>query len=568
MNLLLSAVAIAAATVASAQESYPVIGGDCKVFPGDAAWPSDAEWASLNETVSGRLVKTVPLGSPCHDPNYNATLCEELKDEWLMEPIHFNSTSSVMAPFFANQSCDPWQPQSRPCELGNYVRYAVDVAGAEDIQATIAFARENNIRFVIRNTGHDFNGRSTGAGALSVRTHGLKDIEFIDEWVGVEYTGPAVKVGAGVQGFEIVTAANSQGRVVVTGECPTVGLAGGYTQGGGHSALSNSYGLSADNVLEWEVVTADGQFLIANETSNPDLFWALRGGGPGTYGVVTSLTVRTHPDAIVSGAALSFLSNSTTTETFWHAVQTFHELLPAMVDAGVMLVYTINTEAFGIPFLTAYNKTAAECREVLSPFLESLGKLGINPTVSFTESQSYLEHYNETFGPLPWGGLPIDQGLFGGRLVPRDIVSNITSLAFQELANLGVAVTGVSLDVSRFGSTETTSVVPAWRSSLIHAVLNLPWSFTAPWSDMVAQVSKMTEQAMPILEAATPGSGAYVNEADFQQPNFQEVFWGTNYERLLAIKAKYDPENFLYTRIAPGSEAWTVADDGRMCRSL
>lgn len=63
-----------------------------------------------------------------------------------------------MAPFFANQSCDPFQPQSRPCELGNYVRYAVDVAGPEDIKTTIAFAQENNIRFVIRNTGHDFNG--------------------------------------------------------------------------------------------------------------------------------------------------------------------------------------------------------------------------------------------------------------------------------------------------------------------------------------------------------------------------------------------------------------------------
>jgi hypothetical protein len=63
-----------------------------------------------------------------------------------------------MAPFFANQSYDPWQPQSRPCELGNYVAYAVDVAGVEDVQATIAFARDKNIRLVIRNTGHDFNG--------------------------------------------------------------------------------------------------------------------------------------------------------------------------------------------------------------------------------------------------------------------------------------------------------------------------------------------------------------------------------------------------------------------------
>lgn len=243
--------------------------------------------------------------------------------------------------------------------------------------------------------------RSTGAGALSARTHGLKDIDFIDEWVSETYTGSAVKVGAGVQGFEIVTAASGHGRVVITGECPTVGIAGGYTQGGGHSALSNAFGLSVDNVLEWEVVTADGQFLVANETSNSDLFWALRGGGPGTYGVVTSLTVRTHPDAVVAGATLSFSSNGTTTDRFWQAVQTFHELLPAMVDAGAMVIYTIKSDSFGIPFLTVYNKTEAECREILGPFMKTLEELEINSTVTYTESATYLEHYNETFGPLP-----------------------------------------------------------------------------------------------------------------------------------------------------------------------
>ncbi|KAI4604481.1 hypothetical protein KJ359_000619 [Pestalotiopsis sp. 9143b] len=566
MHSPLPLIAVAAIAAISAQETYP-IASDCKVFPGDEAWPSDAEWASLNETVGGRLVKTIPVGSPCHDPNYNATLCDEIKQEWSWEEIHFNSTSSVMAPFFANQSCDPFQPQSRPCELGNYVRYAVDVAGPEDIKSTIAFAQEKNIRFVIRNTGHDFNGRSTGAGALSVRTHGLKDINFIDEWVSETYTGSAVKVGAGVQGFEIVTAASDHGRVVITGECPTVGIAGGYSQGGGHSALSNAFGLSADNVLEWQVVTADGQFLVANETSNSDLFWALRGGGPGTYGVVTSLTVRTHPDAVVAGATLSFSSNGTTANTFWQAVQTFHELLPAMVDAGAMVIYIIKSDSFGIPFLTVYNKTEAECREILSPFIRTLEELKINSTVAYTESATYLEHYNETFGPLPEGGLAIDQGLFGGRLVQRDLVPNITASAFRPLTEIGVALTGVSLDVSKFGSAATTSVVPAWRTALVHAVLNLPWSYTAPWADNVAQANKMTEQAMPIIEAATPGSGAYVNEADFQQPNFQDVFWGDNYARLLEIKATYDPENFFYTRIAPGSEAWTVANDGRMCRS-
>ena len=87
-----------------------------------------------------------------------------------------DNSASVMAPFFANQSCDPFTPESWPCTLGNYVRYAVDVHTASDVQAAIQFATQHNIRFVIRNTGHDYLGRSTGAGALSVWTHHLKNI--------------------------------------------------------------------------------------------------------------------------------------------------------------------------------------------------------------------------------------------------------------------------------------------------------------------------------------------------------------------------------------------------------
>ena len=80
----------------------------------------------------------------------------------------YESSSSVMAPFFANQSCDPFQPKHRPCELGNYVRYAVDASGVADVQQAIAFAASEDIRLVIRNTGHDYLGRSTGAGSLAV----------------------------------------------------------------------------------------------------------------------------------------------------------------------------------------------------------------------------------------------------------------------------------------------------------------------------------------------------------------------------------------------------------------
>lgn len=122
-----------------------------------------------------------------------------------------------MAPFFANQSCDPWTPRERPCELGSYVRYAVNATGAEEIAAAVTFSREYNVRLVVRNTGHDYLGRSTGAGALAVWTHFLKDIEPV-HWSDRDFDGTALKLGAGVQGYEMLQAATALGRVAVGGE--------------------------------------------------------------------------------------------------------------------------------------------------------------------------------------------------------------------------------------------------------------------------------------------------------------------------------------------------------------
>lgn len=106
------------------------------------------------------------------------------------------------------------------------------------------------------------------------------------------YSGPALKVGAGVRGADAAEFAAQYSYRVVVGDCPDVGLAGGYTQGGGYSLLTGLYGLAADNVLEWEVVTASGQHVVGTPTQNTDLYWALSGGGGGTYGIVVYMTIR------------------------------------------------------------------------------------------------------------------------------------------------------------------------------------------------------------------------------------------------------------------------------------
>lgn len=239
-----------------------------------------------------------------------------------------------MAQFFANMSCDPFTEPSAQCVLGTYVQYAVNATGRDDFQKTMAFATERNIRFVIRNTGHDYFGKSTGAGALALWTHNMKDMAFLD-YKSTQYTGKAMKMSAGVQVMEALEAAHAQGLVVAGGQRQSLGVAGGYTQGGGHSLMASVIGLSADQVLQWETVTAMGEYLVATPEQNPDLYWALSGGGGGAYAAVLSVTVKVFPDLRVAAANLTFTAtNGVSSDSFFVVLKTWLQNLPAIVDAG------------------------------------------------------------------------------------------------------------------------------------------------------------------------------------------------------------------------------------------
>lgn len=388
----------------------------------------------------------------------------------------------------------------------------------------------------------------------------------VKDWKDCYYKGKALKVGAGVQGFEALAAAHAADSVVVTGECPSVGLAGGYTQGGGHSALSTIYGLAADNVLEFEVVTPTGKLVTASRTKNADLYWALSGGGGGNYGVVTSMTVQLHPEAMVSGAKFTAVPPEDSPDTIYDMIDAFHAALPGIVDQGVMIIYFFSSTFLSVPAMTAYGKTEAEARAILQPLADSLAALGVAFEPTYTEFESYYEHYDNYWGPLPAGNIQVGTSLFGGRFIPRDKLAGFAPTAHR-LADEGVIFIGVGLNVEEFGGPKVNAVVPGWRNAIVQVSLTLPWSNEAPFDEMLATQQRITDEIQPIIEAATPGAGAYMNEADYQQRDWQENFFGVNYDKLLKVKRKYDPKGLLYATVGVGSEAWTVANDGRMCKA-
>jgi hypothetical protein len=441
-------------------------------------------------------------------------------------------------------------------------------------------------------------GRSTGAGALAIWTHYLDSIDFLP-WSDASFNGTAMKLGAGVMGYQAVQAADAAGLVAVTGECPTVGLAG-FTMGAGHSALSTSFGLGADQVLAYEVVTASGQLVTASPTENSDLYWALSGGGPGTYGVVASITVRTYPGAQVGGASIAFSAAYTTQDKFNQALAALHALLPNMTDHGADVIYTATNSVLQLSPVTVFNSTGSYVQStVLAPFTAKLTALGIPFRAQYT-TLSYLDHYSTYLGPLPNGNLAVSSYQFGSRLIPRSVLlNNNTALqsVLQNLTSHGVILAGSAADYSRKvpapaltrpnnynnydDSTSSGSgsggaanmnltgnaVLPQWRDTTVQLQLITRWNSTpAAWDAMLADQRKMTEEYVPQIEAVTPGSGAYVNEADFNLAGWKEDFFGVNYGRLLSVKRKWDPEGVFWGLKAVGSDAWALGGDGRLCK--
>ncbi|KAK4671891.1 hypothetical protein QC764_609650 [Podospora pseudoanserina] len=563
---------------------------NCKLIPGDHTWPGDGDWSALNETLGGRLIASVPLAAVCHNGPfniYNETRCGEAREGWDRPETHFVEPVEFNAPIFQNATCDPFTSVDQECELGNYVSYAVNLTtdtAADDVKAGLAFATQHNLRVVIKNTGHDYLGKSTGKGALSFWTHNLKNISIIEDYSSDDYNGPAVKIGAGVQGFDVLDSLKESGYLTLSGSCPTVGLAGGYTQGGGHSILTSKYGLSADNVLEWEVVTANGTLVTATPKENQDLYFALSGGGGGTFGVVISMTTRLFEDRKVGGANnFTFAAASDKKEdvnAFWDAVGSLQNLTIPFVDAGNSLVYLIYAwPDRKVPALTTYSVTVPDCDTTecvdtaMKPFTDDLTARGVKYEYSAKVSETFLEHYNASFGPIPYGWYPVSQ-VTGGRLLPRAVVSdeemgkNLTATMRMAIQEEGFTF-GCVASSAKVGLREgvVSSVNPAWRNAMAFCLVVGKWDYSIDRAEMMKMQKALTEVVQPALDAATPGGGCYLNEANFEQEDWQEQFYGLeNYKKLRNVKDTWDPTGVFYALTAVGSEDWELDGDGRVCR--
>ncbi|KAL7786986.1 FAD-binding domain-containing protein [Trichoderma ceciliae] len=562
--------------------------GTCKAYPGTASWPSTNTWAALNRTLGGRLLQPPPPGAVCHQgqPTYNTSQCSMVAEEWKTYEFHAGNPISVMWDKFDNYTCLP--EENAPCSPAGYPAYVVNASNAEHVKIGIDFARKHNVRLNVKNTGHDYLGRSNSPGSLSIWTHHLNNITYNEgqfklHGSGKTLRGNSITVGGGSEMYDIYVAADKHNQAVVGGGGKTVGI-GGYITGGGHSILAPRYGLAADNVWEMEIVTPGGDIVVANEDQHQDLFWAMRGGGGSTFGVITSVTLKTHPSPKVLG--VTFIIITDPKESFVFDLITYvTSQIPSLMSQGIS-GYNIVTRDMqspvqlpGIPDRVAGFMGSCILQNVDNPDVIAKAFNPINDTIRerWSNKVQFYSLINQYDSWLGWFDKNFDSSQAGGssyivsRLLDGEaLTSNPKKLnmALKAATSSGgtmavfmVAGKGVREAKPRGGS---NAVNPAWRTAYVHALNSEsfgPFNKTAE-NNAIATLDKEFQP----LRDLTPKSGAYINEGFPFEKNWQKTFWGSNYARLLRIKREVDPTDVFWCSPCVGNEKWEVHQDGQLCK--
>jgi FAD/FMN-containing dehydrogenase len=539
--------------------------------------------SELAARLGGRLLRVAaPLAACAADPASGA--CEaalaSLRNPYAIEDDPGAFCTSGWHEAYVNQ----------PSE------WAVAAESAADIAAAVDFARSHGIRLAVKGTGHDYLGRSSAPGSLLIWTHRMRDTTVHDAFTPAgapdgEHAVPAITVGAGTRWLEAYQALAGHGRYVQGGGCVTVGAAGGFTQGGGFGGFSRRFGTAAGNMLEAEVVTASGEIVVANAWQHDDLFWALRGGGGGTFGVVTRLTMRTHPVPRTIGRIRGTIQ-AAGDEEFRQLVRELVRFLPTCCDdhwGGHVLLRPDNSVVFG---LRAIYLTDDKLQAAGRPLLDWVrGRPDVfTPDVwVFTkpfdmwdmrvieEAQPDSIRHDDRPGAPPeqfwWSAnenevswyLHTFQSLWlPGRLFGED--PDALADAFFEASRHH----GIRMDFNKALWRAAPDAVARDRETAMNPavfdaaalVLTASWQQYAfpgvpghePDAELAAAGVRQVTKAMDVIRAIAPGAGSYVNETDYFEPDWQHSFWGENYPRLLQVKQKYDPAGLFLVHHGVGSD--------------
>ncbi|KAI1134260.1 FAD-binding domain-containing protein [Hypoxylon sp. FL0543] len=566
-----------------------------------------AAWAVLNDSVGGRLHATRPFALPCFSLyNGNAvtvdeTACSLIRDNYTTNSIHAESPSGYM--MLQGEMClgDPSDqcvldntiiPAREPamgasCNQGSVPSYYIEVEGVSDINVALNFAREYQVPLVIKNSGHDYMTRNSQKGSLALWVHKLQSLVFHENFVpegctGNLNVGRAVTVGTGVSTNDIHNFAQKHESTFIGGYSPTVAASGGWVLGGGHSVLSPVYGLGADRVAEFKIVTPDGILRVANRCQHDDLFWALRGGGGGTFGIVLEATHRVEPSMPVAVANISLPSNVTAeTSLQWIELMARQSLAWGKQGWGGHAGGLYLTYMNPVPPVANSTDGGVAARNSMRAATEFALSIGGASDVQVLPN--FLDVWNKYVlpGALTTAGVT---RILATRLIPRRLFEDESGIAklmdFMETAQtlgfdprnfycpVDTPFVADSATKSRAGNgtKPATSVQPAWYNSLWDVSTSLTIAWNASYAERLQSMTAITKATILAEELTGADGGTYPNEANPFTPNWRESWWGDNYEALVKIKRKYDPEGLLKCWKCVGFDDEDTSTDRYSCQ--
>lgn len=339
------------------------------------------------------------------------------------------------------------------------------------------------------------------------------------------------------------------------------------------------------------VVTTSGDILVANEAENQELLWAIRGGGPGQFGIVTEYVLRSHPipeTVVAATLTMSLVANSTAYNASWAGLAAFMASLPDSMDAGLTGNGYASSTSSKISSLSmsyfGYNMTAENMTSLLEPVRSSILSQGLNGSLEVTVSEptvypSYMDFFDYLQSTASGAGAA---SLISSRVLGRADLSDlpISRLTYhlRQAMQGETEGSGGRLVIGLQGGKGPAQVEdhmrgalnPAWRTGYVHSIFtgsNL--DLTIPPQDALEAAAAWTEQ---VKEAAlrewAPTAGAYINEANPYTSSWKHDFYGENYDRLVELKKKYDPTGTLFTLSGLGSDEWDYnLTTGKLCRS-
>ncbi len=402
-------------------------------------------------------------------------------------------------------------------------------ADVADVIAAVNFGRNQKLPIAIRGGGHN------GPGFGSVNDGLVIDLSLM-KGVRVDPASRAVRVGPGCTSGDVDHATHPFGLAVPFGIVSTTGVAG-LTLGGGSGHLTRKHGLTIDNLVEADVVLADGTFVTASKSQHADLFWALRGGG-GNFGVVTSFLFQAHPANMVFGGPLAWPQDHA--REIMRAYRDFLPNAPEELGIFVGLKMVPSNSPFPEGFwghriclvMTCYNGSEADGKKALAPLLDALPP----PALNWTEMMPYPA-VQSMFDPLYPKGM---QWYWRGDFV-RELPDSAIDVHLEEAAKVPSELSLMHLypidgAARRVGSTDT-----AW------AARDANWSMVIAGIDPnpanAAAITRWTKDYWAALHPFNKGGGYSNFMMDDEGEARVRAAFGDNYSRLAEIKGKYDPEN-------------------------